>query len=67
MPKEIDSLASTILKNPIKVEVTSVSSTAEKVRQKVYFVSKGHKINLLIDLLQNPKMSQVLVFTRTKH
>jgi ATP-dependent RNA helicase RhlE len=40
MPKEIDSLASTILKNPIKVEVTPVSSTAERVNQKVYFVSK---------------------------
>jgi ATP-dependent RNA helicase RhlE len=40
MPKEIDSLASTILNNPIKVEVTPVSSTAEKVKQKVYFVSK---------------------------
>ena len=67
MPKEIDSLASTILNNPIKVEVTPVSSTAEKVKQKVYFVSKWNKINLLIDLLQDPKMSQVLVFTRTKH
>jgi len=67
MPKEIDSLASTILNNPIKVEVTPVSSTAEKVKQKVYFVSKWNKINLLIDLLQDSKMSQVLVFTRTKH
>ena len=67
MPKEIDSLAGTILNNPIKVEVTPVSSTAEKVKQKVYFVSKWNKINLLIDLLQDSKMSQVLVFTRTKH
>jgi len=67
MPKEIDSLASTILKNPVKVEVTPVSSTAEKVKQKVYFVSKWHKINLLIDILQDEKMKQVLVFTRTKH
>ncbi len=67
MPKEIDSLASTILNNPIKVEVTPVSSTAEKVKQKVYFVSKWNKINLLIDILQDKKMKQVLVFTRTKH
>ncbi len=67
MPKEIDSLASTILKNPIKVEVTPVSSTAEKVRQKIYFVWKWHKINLLIDILSDKKMKQVLVFTRTKH
>ena len=67
MPKEIDKLADTILKDPIKVEVTPVSSTAEKVNQKVYFVSKWHKINLLIDILKDDKMKQVLVFTRTKH
>jgi len=67
MPKEIDKLADTILKDPIKVEVTPVSSTAEKVNQKVYFVSKWHKINLLIDILKDEKLSQVLVFTRTKH
>jgi ATP-dependent RNA helicase RhlE len=40
MPKEINFLADKILKNPVKVEVTPVSSTAEKVKQKVYFVSK---------------------------
>jgi ATP-dependent RNA helicase RhlE len=67
MPKEIDKLADTILKDPIKVEVTPVSSTAEKVNQKVYFVSKPNKINLLIDILKDEKMKQVLVFTRTKH
>ena len=67
MPKEIDKLADTILNNPIKVEVTPVSSTADKVKQKVYFVSKPNKINLLIDILADEKMKQVLVFTRTKH
>jgi len=67
MPKEIDSLASSILKNPVKVEVTPVSSTAEKVQQKVYFVWKWHKINLLIEILKDEKMESVLVFTRTKH
>ncbi len=67
MPKAIHKLADTILKDPIKVEVTPVSSTADKVKQKVYFVSKTNKINLLIDLLNDKKMDSVLVFTRTKH
>ena len=67
MPKEIDKLADTILKDPVKVEVTPISSTADKVKQKVYFVSKANKINLLIDILADEKMKQVLVFTRTKH
>ena len=67
MPKEIDLLADSILNNPVKIEVTPFSSTAEKVKQKVYFVSKWNKKNLLIDLLQNKKITSVLVFTRTKH
>ncbi len=67
MPKEIDVLADKILHNPIKIEVTPVSSTAEKVQQKVYFVSKPNKKNLLIEILENKDMKSVLVFSRTKH
>lgn len=67
MPKEISHLADDILNDPIKVEVTPVSSTAEKVDQAVFFVTKGDKKSLLITILWNKKMSQVLVFTRTKH
>lgn len=67
MPPVIMKLAQTILKNPRKVEVTPVSSTAEKIEQSVYFVEKNEKIHLLLHLLKNPKMDSVLVFTRTKH
>ncbi len=67
MPKEISHLADEILDNPIKIEVTPVSSTAEKVSQAVFFVKKADKKNLLAQVLQNKKMDQVLVFSRTKH
>ncbi len=67
MPKEISHLADSILNNPIKIEVTPVSSTAEKVSQAIFFVEKTDKKNLLITILGNKKMEQVLVFTRTKH
>lgn len=67
MPDEIIKLSKTILKNPERVEVTPVSSTAEKVSQSVYFVSRYNKRNLLIHLLKEKNMSQVLVFSRTKH
>ena len=40
MPPEIQKLANTILVNPVKVEVTPVSSTAETVKQAIYFVEK---------------------------
>ena len=67
MPPVIVKLADTILVNPSKVEVTPVSSTAEKINQVVYFVDKENKKPLLIDILKNNKIERVLVFTRTKH
>jgi ATP-dependent RNA helicase RhlE len=67
MPPEISRLASTILRNPEKVEVTPISSTAEKVEQGIYFVEKNDKRHLLIHLLKDPKIKSALVFTRTKH
>ncbi|MGF1923417.1 MAG: DEAD/DEAH box helicase, partial [Bacteroidia bacterium] len=67
MPTEIQKLSSTILTNPVKVEVTPVSSTAEKIQQAVYFVEKQDKKNLLIHLLKDKSIETVLVFTRTKH
>lgn len=67
MPKEILHLAESILSNPIKIEVTPVSSTADKVTQGIFFVKKPDKKLLLQHILQNKKMTSILVFTRTKH
>lgn len=67
MPPEIVKLANTILHNPVKVEVTPVSSTAEKVAQQLYYVDKTNKKSLLIDLLKKKDMHSVLIFARTKH
>lgn len=67
MPAEIQKLSSTILTNPVKVEVTPVSSTAEKIQQAVYFVEKNDKKSLLAHLLKDKAIETVLVFTRTKH
>ncbi len=67
MPPDIQRLADTILHNPIKVEVTPVSSTAEKVQQGVYFVDKLNKPSLLTFVLKDKTIETVLVFTRTKH
>ncbi|KPH12874.1 DEAD/DEAH box helicase [Chryseobacterium sp. ERMR1:04] len=67
MPSEIQKLADSILNNPIKVEVTPVSSTAETINQTVYFVERDDKLDLLTHILQNNISDSVLVFSRTKH
>lgn len=66
MPSEIVKLADTILHEPEKVEVTPVSSTVDLIQQWVYFVDKENKANLLIHLLNEKKIENALVFTRTK-
>lgn len=67
MPIAIRELAEMFLKNPETVSVSPVSSTAENVEQKVYFVDKTEKRNLLYHLIKNDNLSDVLVFSRTKH
>ena len=67
MPKEINSLAETFLKDPVTVKVNPVSSTVEIIDQKIYFVDKQNKVNLLIDILKKEEIKSVLIFTRTKH
>lgn len=67
MPTEIRKFANSILKNPVEVSVTPVSSTAETVQQSVYFVEKKEKTSLLVQLFKQKSIERSLVFTRTKH
>ncbi|ABR49102.1 DEAD/DEAH box helicase domain protein [Alkaliphilus metalliredigens QYMF] len=67
MPAEIAKLADQILKEPVKVEITPVSSTVDIIEQAVYYVNKSNKVQLLIHLLKSKAIVSALVFSRTKH
>jgi ATP-dependent RNA helicase RhlE len=67
MAPEIVRLAGTIVHKPVKIEVTPSATTVEATRQFVYFVDKGNKISLLIDVLKDKAIKTALVFVRTKH
>lgn len=67
MAPEILTLAGRILLDPVKVEVTPVSSTAEKIGQSVYFVDRTNKQKLLTDVLNAHPATQVLIFGKMKH
>lgn len=67
MPLAIRELADTFLTKPKYISVTPISSTAENVSQKVYFVNKDDKRLLLKQLIIEESLSNALVFTRTKH
>ncbi len=67
MPREAQELADRLLVKPETVAVTPPATTAERVDQEVFYVEKGDKRALLVDVLRDITMSRVLVFSRTKH
>jgi ATP-dependent RNA helicase RhlE len=67
MPKEVRHLAESLLRDPVKVEVTPVASAAPKIEQSVIHVARDLKQPLLERLLEQDALASVVVFTRTKH
>jgi len=65
--KEIRSVAEEFLYKPVVVEVAPQNSTADKVAQRAYRCDSGDKTKALIDLFKKEDLSQVIIFTRTKH
>jgi len=67
MPKLMNEIASTYLRNPIRIEVSPPGKAADKVTQEVHFIAKAEKTSLLQELLAKHKGERALVFGRTKH
>ncbi len=68
MPPKIRELSSTLLTNPVSVDVTPAKSiSVEKIRQEVRVVDRGHKVGMLCDILNGSNVDRAIVFTRTKH
>jgi ATP-dependent RNA helicase RhlE len=67
LPKEIRELMTRILHNPALVEVTPVSTTAERIDQEICYVKREEKRDLLEHVIRDTNENSVLVFTRTKH
>ncbi|MTG98951.1 MULTISPECIES: DEAD/DEAH box helicase [Myroides] len=66
MPLPVRELAHEFLQKPEYVAVDAISSSAKTVKQHVYFVEKSDKKKLLYHIIRNQKLTDVLVFTRTK-
>jgi ATP-dependent RNA helicase RhlE len=67
MPRAIAELAAHMLRDPIKVAVAPVASTADRVEQRVIRVDRSAKPAILVDVLRREAIDRVLIFTRTKH
>ncbi|PTE21533.1 DEAD/DEAH box helicase [Cereibacter changlensis JA139] len=67
MPKLIEDLAQTYLRDPIKVQVAPPGKPIEKIVQGVHFTPQGDKAKLLETYLKQHPGEMALVFGRTKH
>ncbi len=67
MPAEVAKLAGDILHKPERVEIAAKTVTVDRVDQSVHHVDASGKRDLLTNILEDPAMSRVIVFTRTKH
>jgi ATP-dependent RNA helicase RhlE len=67
MPKDIETLAAQILRNPVRVSVTPATAVADRIEQYVHFVEKQDKRLKLLQLLGDPRITSAIVFARTKH
>ena len=66
MPPAIAKLAHDILKDPVRVDISPKVIAVDRIEQRVVFVGTKDKRVLLAELLRDPDMDRVLVFTRTK-
>jgi ATP-dependent RNA helicase RhlE len=64
---DIRKLAGDLLRQPVTVDVSPRTLTADRIAQRVHPVDKARKRALLAHLIKAGGWRQVLVFTRTKH
>jgi ATP-dependent RNA helicase RhlE len=67
MSKNMNEVASSYLKKPVRVEVARAGKAADKITQELHFIAREDKSQKLLDLLGNHREDRTLVFGRTKH
>ncbi len=67
MPGEVRKLVGELLHDPVRVEVAPSGTAVAQIDQQVIHVAQPDKRALLERLLEDPTLSRVIVFTRTKH
>ena len=65
MPKKIEELAKTLLKNPVEIKL-AVSKPAEKIHQMAYVCYETQKMGILKDVFKGGNMKRVIIFSGSK-
>ncbi len=65
-PKVVE-LAKTLVHDPAHVTIEPDKPAVERIGQKVLFVDKKHKDELIVAIMSSKKLDRVIVFTQMKH
>ncbi|UZK04151.1 DEAD/DEAH box helicase [Venatoribacter cucullus] len=66
MPREIQNVAETHLKDPVQVKIQTKTTTNDKIRQRYWFVGGAHKNDALLRIAETEEFDAMMVFVRTK-
>jgi len=66
MPPEVDALAASLLRDPVRVAVAPQATTLPRIAQSVELMSTGEKRARLAALIGEPEVERTIVFARTK-
>jgi len=67
MSKQMNEIAQSYLKSPVRIEVSPAGKAADKIEQEVHFIPQGDKYPKLTEMLATHRGELALVFARTKH
>jgi ATP-dependent RNA helicase RhlE len=67
MPPKMEAIARTMVHDPVRVSIAPEKPTLDLIDQKVLFVRKQKKDDLLVSLLKDPRINKALIFTQMKH
>ena len=67
MERNVMELARKLVQNPAHVTIEPEKPAVDRIVQKMMFVDKKHKDELIVRLLSSKKMTRVIVFTQMKH
>ena len=65
MPKKIEELAKTLLKNPVEIKL-AVSKPAEKIKQEAYVCYEAQKMSIIKDIFKQGDLKRVIIFCGSK-
>lgn len=67
MNHRMEQIAGNMVRDPVRVSIAPEQPAVERIDQKVFFVGKRDKNDLLVSLMQEHEIEKAIVFTQMKH